>query len=304
MRVGFIGLGTIGLPIALNLAEAGVDLLASSRSEAGFDAVRKAGASATTKLGDFSDCEVMFLCLPNGDVVDEVLFGGCGIAASAGLKIVVDLSTIDHSQAISIATRLEEAGIGFLDAPVSGMRARAVDGSLTLMCGGPKHMFDAVVPLFQTFATKILYMGQAGNGQLTKLVNQLLFDINMAAIAELMPLVARLGLDPDLVESVVNSGTGRSYASEFFLPRILKGSFQDGYPMGHAYKDLVSGAMISTAQRHPMPVLAAATTTYQMALREGLGHLDKGAMIQPYERIAGARFRSDVKKEDSHGPAA
>ena len=129
-------------------------------------------------------------------------------------------------------------------------------------------------------------MGGVGSGQLTKLINQLLFDINVAALAEILPMAVKMGLDPDLVGDVVNSGTGRSYASEFFIPRILKNSFSDGYPMKHAYKDLVSAAKISADLGIPLPVLGAATTTYQMALLKGFGDLDKGGMILRFRRTS------------------
>ena len=140
--------------------------------------------------------------------------------------------------------------------------------------------------------TKILFMGPTGSGQLTKLINQLLFDINAAALAEVLPMAAKMGLDPDLVGEVVNSGTGRSYASEFFVPRILRGHFSDGYPMAHAYKDLVSGAELGAQECMPMPVLAAATATYQSALLRGLGPQDKGAMVQVFEDLLGIQYRT------------
>ena len=118
-----------------------------------------------------------------------------------------------------------------MDAPISGMEARAIEGTLTVMCGGERAVFERVKPYLDCIGNKILYMGPTGSGQLTKLINQLLFDINAAALGEILPMAAKMGLDPDLVGEVVNSGTGRSYASEFFIPRILKGHFGDGYPM-------------------------------------------------------------------------
>jgi 3-hydroxyisobutyrate dehydrogenase-like beta-hydroxyacid dehydrogenase len=135
-------------------------------------------------------------------------------------------------------------------------------------------------------------MGPAGRGQLTKLINQLLFDINAAALAEVLPMAVKMGLDPELVGEVVNSGTGRSYASEFFIPRVLQGRFTDGYFLSKAYKDLISGAEISAGLCVPMPVLAAATATYQMAVLRGHGGKDKGAMIEVFEELLGVRYRS------------
>ena len=207
-------------------------------------------------------------------------------------QTVVDLSTITYAATTGIGQQAVATGVAFLDAPVSGMEARAVDGTLTVMCGGEREVFDRVRPLLGHIGTKILHMGPTGSGQLAKLVNQLLFDINAAALAEVLPMAAKMGLDPDLVAEVINSGTGRSYASEFFVPRILQGRFSDGYPMGHAYKDLVSGAGLSAELCIPMPVLAAATATYQAALLRGHGEQDKGAMVQVFEELLGVQVRS------------
>ena len=128
--------------------------------------------------------------------------------------------------------------------------------------------------------------------ELAKLVNQLLFNINVAALAEILPMAVKMGLDPAKVAEIVNSGTGRSYASEFFLPRILENGFSAGYPMAKAYKDLVSAAEIGSTHCIPMPVLNAAATTYQMALLRGDGDLDKGGMIRVFEALLGVSYRS------------
>ena len=167
------------------------------------------------------------------------------------------------------------------------MEARAVEGTLTVMCGGERAVFDRVKPFLDRIGNKILYMGPTGSGQLTKLINQLLFDINAAALGEILPMAAKMGLDPDLVGEVVNSGTGRSYASEFFIPRILRGHFGDGYPMGHAYKDLVSGAELGANHGIPMPVLAAATATYQTALLAGTARRTRAAWSCVFEELLG-----------------
>ena len=141
-------------------------------------------------------------------------------------------------------------------------------------------------------------MGDIGSGQLMKLINQLLFDINAAALAEILPLASKLGIDPELAGEVVNSGTGRSYASEFFVPHILNGVFDNGYPMETAYKDLKSGADISARFKIPTPVLAAVTSTYQQALLEGHGEKGKGAMILVFERLLGVSFRATLQNEE------
>ncbi len=213
--------------------------------------------------------------------------------------MVVDTSTIEYGATLSISEKLASLKVRFVDAPISGMKARAEDGSLTMMCGGNLDLVDGLKPLFSTMASNIIYMGEIGSGQLTKLINQLLFDINAAALAEILPLSVKLGLDPTKIGDVVNSGTGRSYASEFFIPHVLNGEFDKGYPMQHAYKDLISGSGISAQYQIPTPVLSAATATYQTALLAGHGAKDKGGMIRIFEELLDVKFRSANLEESS-----
>ena len=296
MKIGFIGLGQMGKPIALNLLRGGADLIVNDRDDRRFEEFRANGARGTTNVTEVSDADMIFLCLPNASVVDGVLLGDDGLAARLDRgQTVVDLSTITYSATIDIGRALAAKGLAFLDAPISGMEARAVDGTLTVMCGGTRETFDRVKPYLERIGNKILFMGATGSGQLTKLINQLLFDINAAALAEVLPMAVKMGLDAELAGEVINSGTGRSYASEFFIPRILQGHFSDGYPMQHAYKDLVSGAELSARLCIPMPVLAAATGTYQATLLRGYGEQDKGAMVQVLEELLGVRYRAATK---------
>ena len=289
---GFIGLGQMGDPMARNLVK-GTRLIVWARDTRQAVPVVATGAIRAEDAAAFSSAKVVFLCLPNGDVVEDVLFGAFGLASALrGGATVIDTSTIEYARALTIHARLEAMGVGFIDAPVSGMQARAEAGTLTMMCGAAEDQIAPLRPLLATMASSILPMGEPGSGQLAKLINQLLFDINAAALAEVLPLAVKLGLDPDKVGAIVNSGTGRSYASEFFIPNILKGDFSKGYPLSAAYKDLVSGAEISARHTIPMPVLAAATAVYQLALRAGHGEKDKGGMICLTEEALGVQFRS------------
>lgn len=291
MRIGFIGLGHMGKPMVMNLYRCGAELIAYVRNKV-LPELEQKGIKSTKHLQDIATCDIIFLCLPDTQVVTDILFGENGIARNlkAG-QIVCDFSTIDYHASIEMAKKLGERGVDFMDAPISGMEARAIDGTLTIMCGGKKEIFDVLMPYFTYMGTNILYMGAYGCGQLTKAINNTLFDINMAALAEMLPVAVKLGLDPELIGSVINSSSGRSYASEFFIPRILRGNFEDGYPLKNAYKDLVSGADLSASLCMPLPVMHAATTTYQMALLKGLGDKDKGAMTCVFEDLIGAKFR-------------
>ena len=296
---GFIGLGQMGAPMARNLAKR-TQVVVWTRDALQAEPVVAAGATSAENSTGFSKVQVVFLCLPNGAVVEEVLFGAFGLAKALSRgTIIIDTSTIEYGQALALQSRLAAMDITFIDAPVSGMQARAEAGTLTMMCGAADEQIAPLRPLLETMASTILPMGRPGGGQLAKLINQLLFDINAAALAEVLPLAVNLGLDPDKVGTIVNTGTGRSYASEFFIPNILKGDFSKGYPLEAAYKDLVSGAEISARHTISMPVLAAATAVYQSALRAGHGDKDKGGMICLAEAALGVQFRSKLTGQNN-----
>lgn len=293
MKIGFAGLGQMGRPIAHNLCKSGEKIVVVDQSDTTFPEFADKDVATSTVATVLEDSDIVFLCLPNDKVVQDFLFGEAGLASRLRPgQIVVDLSTLTYAATKEISDRLSKLSVRFLDAPISGMETRAIDGTLTVMCGGEREVFETVRPYLNLIGNKILFMGPAGSGQLTKLINQLLFDINAAAIAEILPMSVKMGLDPDLVGEVVNSGTGRSYASEFFIQRQLRGHFTDGYLMKNAYKDLISGAELGARLCIPMPVLAAATVTYQMALLRGDGDSDKGGMIRLFEDLLGVEYRT------------
>jgi 3-hydroxyisobutyrate dehydrogenase-like beta-hydroxyacid dehydrogenase len=279
--------------MAFNLFKKGWDLTVYARKNDVLEEFAAQGVSTTTELTEAGQGDVVCLCLPNGKVVEEIFYRENGLmpVLKAG-QTVIDFSTISYSSTIGLAQNLAAIGVRFLDAPISGMEARAADGTLTVMCGGEKQVFDEMLPLMQSIGTKILYMGAGGSGQLTKLINQLLFDINAAALAEILPMSVKMGLDPQKVGEVVNSGTGRSWASEYFIPRDLEGVFEEGYPLEAAYKDLISATELGIRQGIPLPVLSAATATYQAALLKGYGKLGKGAMLRVFEELLDVEFRA------------
>lgn len=295
-RIAVMGLGQMGWPIAVNLARKGdraETIVAIDADPARVAGLSEPGVTVTTDRGAVAGAEVLVLCLPDGDVVESVLFGpdGLGDRLAPGAT-VVDLSTIAHGQAVSLGRALEARGFQVLDAPVSGAPAGAEAGTLTVMCGGAPETFAAMKPLLDRIGTEVLHMGPLGSGQLTKTVNNVIYDINIAALAEVLPMAVAMGLDPSLLARVVTTGTSRSYASQYFVPRILRAEFDEGYPLGKAYKDLVSAAAVAVARGIPLPVTAAATTTYQMALLAGHGDRDKGAMVLPFEAMLGVKVRA------------
>jgi len=293
IKVGFVGLGHMGKWMAVNILKKGHHLWVHDIDQEAMKFLADQGARESKSPAQMAgEADFIFLSLPNAAVVEKVIFKEDGIVskAKAGL-IVIDCGTTAYMSTLDFGRRLEQKGVRFLDAPVSGMEKRAQDGRLTTMAGGEEEIFGKVKPVIEAYSDKVLFMGALGSGQLTKLINQLLFNISAAAIAEVLPMSVKLGLDPAKVTQVITSGTGRSFAAEFFAPLALEGRFDQGYPLEEAYKDMISAAEVCAHRKIPLPLVQAAATTYQMALAAGYGRESKGAMIKVFEGILGVKFR-------------
>lgn len=294
LRVGFIGLGHMGKWMALNVARAGFALTVYDvRPGPVRDLVANGALAAKNPVDLAKSTDCVLLSLPDTEVVQSVIFGEKGLAGglSAG-SIVVDLSTIHYLAAVKLAEDLSTRGVIFVDAPISGMESRAKEATLTIMVGGDADALAKVRPVLDSIGNNLVYMGKSGNGQLAKMVNQLLYNISCAAMAEILPMAVKLGLDPEAVCRVVTTGTGQTFANVYFTPHILKNEFKTGYSLTGAYKDMASAAEISGKLKIPMPVFFAALQTYQMALAQELGNEDKGAMIKVWEKVLGVKVRS------------
>ena len=206
MVVGFIGLGQMGRPMALNLAKGPDELIVCARRPEALPGFSERGVRTTSDARDLACADVLFLCLPDGETVLDVLLGENGVGSELREgAIVVDTSTIPHKATLEAAQALKARGVALVDAPVSGMQARAEAGTLTIMCGGSPDVIANVEPLLRRMGDNILHMGDTGAGQLAKLINQLLFDIKAAALAEILPMASRMGLDAEKVAAIVNS---------------------------------------------------------------------------------------------------
>ena len=214
--VGFIGLGSMGKWMAFNLIKAGFPLKFFARKKGVIEeTVRQGGEFIASPRDLVSQVAWLFLCLPDTETVEEMLFGREGIAAGMNPgKTLIDCSTIHPLTARKIHQALKERGIHFLDAPISGMEARSKAGTLTIMVGGEEPAFQQVRPALEAMGNTILYLGASGNGQIMKMINNVLFDIHCAAIAEILPLAAKMGLDPEQVVAVARKGTGRADRSK------------------------------------------------------------------------------------------
>ena len=302
MEAAFLGLGTMGTGMAQNLVRSGQPCLICSEKEEKLLPFQKLGARTSTRRADAAECGCIFLCLPDGAVVREVLLGPDGLLPHLKPgQVVVDCSTIGYLEARELAGVLAEKGVDLVDAPVSGHRERAMDGTLTIMCGGRRAAFDRVKPLLDCMGTTVLYMGPAGSGQLTKMINNCCLNICAASFCELMPLGVKLGLDPEQLGQVLMTASGSSYASKTLIPEILRGNFDHGFTMDRAYKDMEGMAGVCARYQVPLPTLSGAMQTYQLALRHGEGERYKGAMIRVYEDMLGVECREAQRTEGETG---
>ena len=295
MKIGFIGLGTMGMGMARNLLKKNGSLTVYTAKEEKRVQLAEEGFDIACSHAELADCGIIFLCLPDDAVVEKVTLGEDGLIhyLQESGAIVIDTSTTSPDCSRMIASAYEERVGAFLDAPVSGMKARSDAGTLTVMVGGLREAFEEVKPYLDMIGTTVLYMGGSGCGQAAKMINNTAYDINVAGIAELLPLALRLGLEPEAIAEVLNTGTGRSYASEFFIPRILKNSFVDGYPIEKAFKDLAHAEETEAAEEVELPMTNAAAAVFRKAMEEGFGGLNKGGLIRVKEEEMGVTFRSD-----------
>lgn len=295
--VGFVGLGAMGKWMALNLIKAGYPLNFFARKREVVEQMKTQGGRPFPTPREMArESAWVFFCLSDTAAVEEVLFGKDGFAEELKPgQIVIDCGTIHPLSTRRFAEALKAKGVPFLDAPISGMEARAKAGTLTIMAGGEKEVFETVRPALEVMGNKIIYAGQSGNGQLMKLINQVMFDIHCATLAELLPMAVKMGLDPEQTLEVVKTGTGHCFAVDNFGPLILERNFGPGYPLEDAYKDMIHATEISSAHRIPLPVTAACMMTYQMALDQGLGRENKGAMIKVWEKALGVEVKKKQK---------
>jgi 3-hydroxyisobutyrate dehydrogenase-like beta-hydroxyacid dehydrogenase len=296
--IGFIGIGRMGSRMAANILKNRFPLWVYDVDRTATARLENSGANVAPSPADLGGhCNRIIFSLPDELIVDSVLFGDQGLKRSLEPgDILIDCGTSHPAYTRKTAAALKKEGIEFIDAPVSGTESRAEKGTLTIMVGGKADACAAVQPLLEALGTVIVFLGSAGQGQLSKMLNNVLYNISCAAMAEILPLAAKLGLDAEKICEVIRTGTGQSYGFDAFSGLVLDGIFDRGYAMNNAYKDMAAILELSTADRVPLPVTSAAMQTYQMALARGLGNENKGAMIKVWETMLGLKVRRPKNK--------
>jgi len=287
MKVGFIGLGIMGRPMAKNLLKAGYDLLVNSRSRGPVDALVSCGARACTRAELAEACDVIFTMLPNGPQVEEVLLGPDGLAARMRPgQVFIDCSSVAPLVSRRIAAALAARGVEMLDAPVSGGEPKAIDGTLSFMVGGPQAVFDRCRPLLQAMGSSVTRCGEVGAGNTVKLCNQVIVAANIAALAEGLLLAKRAGADPAVVLEAIRGGLAGSAVLDAKGPMMIAGRTDPGFQIDLHIKDLRNALDTGHQCGAPLPMTASVMEMLQTLHARGLGGCDHSALAKYYEALA------------------
>ncbi|CAD5374264.1 tartronate semialdehyde reductase, NADH-dependent [Rubrivivax sp. A210] len=291
MNIGFIGLGIMGTPMALHLAAAGHTLHVYTRSALP-EAITAASALACANAAEVARrAEVIFLMLPDTPDVEAVLFGEQGVAAGlqagAVRKVVVDMSSISPMATKAFAQKINALGADYIDAPVSGGEVGAKAASLTIMCGGDEAVFERVRPLLEAMGKNITLVGGNGDGQTTKVANQIIVALNIAAVGEALLFASKAGADPAKVRQALMGGFAASRILEVHGERMIKRTFKPGFRIKLHQKDLNLALQGAKELGVALPQTAGAAQLMQTCAANGMAELDHSALVKALELMAG-----------------
>ena len=289
---GFIGLGIMGKPMAKHLLAALGELAVYDLQEAPVKELTDLGAVYKTPAEMAKDCAAIHCILPTEQIVQEVLFGADGVLENAGaVKYVCDHSSVTPGESRDCAEKLAAKGIGFVDCPVSGGEPKAIDGTLAFMAGGSQADFDALKPHFEAMGSSAVLVGGVGSGSIAKLVNQVIVNLNIAAVSEAFVLCEKAGADPRKVYDAIRGGLAGSTVLDAKIPKILAGDFAPGGTIKVNRKDINN--VLSTAHACECPMPFSSQLFEIMQYLSAHGHLmdDHGGIVQYFEDLAGVQVR-------------
>lgn len=293
-KIGFIGLGIMGRPMATNLVKAGQDVMVSDLNNEIVAELCAMGAASGTYAELASACDIILTILPTGAIVRDVLFGRNGVASALTPgKVVCDMSSVTPGESQECYNRLKEIGVGFVDAPVSGGEPGAIAGTLAIMCGGDQADFARLVPIFDIMGSSALLIGPSGAGSITKLANQIIVNLNIAAVSEALVLAAKAGADPMKVYRAIRGGLAGSTVLDNKAPMMCARNFKPGGTIRVNHKDIKNALATAHDIDVPLP-LTAQLFEIQQALKVS-GHMDDdhSGYVQYFEQLAGIVVKSD-----------
>lgn len=289
LKVGYIGLGLMGKPIAHNILKAGFSLVVHNRSRVAVDELVAEGASAASSPREVAaQVDVVFTNLPDSPDVESVALGADGITAGAHDGLVfVDNSTIKPVTARLIAEKLKEKNVFALDAPVSGGDIGAKNGTLTIMVGGDASALEKVMPVLLAMGKTVTHVGEAGAGQVAKAANQIMVAAQMVAMGELLVFAKKAGVDPKKVVAAIKGGAAQCWTLDVKPPRLFEGNRSPGFKARMQLKDMK--IVMDTAKEYDAPISSTIENTkfFQQMIDTGMGELDNSAVVGIIEKLAG-----------------
>jgi 2-hydroxy-3-oxopropionate reductase len=292
MKIGFIGLGIMGKPMAKNLLKAGHELVVFDMAKANVDDVASAGAKAASSSADAaSQAPLVITMLPNSPHVKAAVCGEKGVleGAKSG-TILVDMSSIAPLASAEIQKACAAKGVKMIDAPVSGGEPKAIDGTLAIMAGGDRQVFEEVKPVLLQMGSTAVYCGAIGAGNTTKLANQIIVALNIAAVAEAFTLVKKAGVDPQLVFEAIKSGLAGSTVLNAKAPMMIDGSFKPGFKIDLHIKDLANALDTGHGVGSPLPLTSLVREMMETLHSDGFGQDDHSALSKYYAKVSGAKI--------------
>ncbi len=298
MKVGFVGLGIMGRPMAKNLVKAGHEVTVFDfNKDAVADLVSCGAQAAESGKAVAEAAPVVITMVPNSPNVRAAVFGENGLAEGMknGESVLIDMSSIDPVESKKIAADLEKIGVDMLDAPVSGGEPKAIDGTISVMVGGKKETFDKFYDLLMAMAGSVVYVGPIGSGNVAKLANQMVVAANIGIVAEALTFAKKAGTDPELVYQAIRGGLAGSTVMDAKAPMMLAGNYKPGFRIDLHIKDLTNALNAAHAINMPVPMTAQMMEVMQELKNHGEGSCDHDDIVKYYERMTGVSIVKDQK---------
>ena len=296
MKVGFIGLGIMGKPMSKNLLKAGYELVVFDFNKDAVNEVVGCGAAAVAANNGkevAEQCEVVITMVPNSPHVRAAVLGENGVAEGAKPgTVLIDMSSIDPTESKAIGAELAKMGIEMLDAPVSGGEPKAIDGTLSVMVGGKKELFDKYYDMLMVMAGSVVYVGELGSGNVAKLANQIVVAVNIAAVSEALTFAKKAGTDPELVYQAIRGGLAGSTVMDAKAPMMLGRNFKPGFRIELHIKDLNNALNAAHAISSPVPLTGQLMEIMQALKADGYEKEDHSSIVKYYEKIANTTVES------------
>jgi len=293
MLIGFVGLGIMGKPMSANLLKAGHELLVYDIVTENVDRVVSLGAESAASVKEIAGrCKKIVLMLPNSPQVKDVVLGSDGILVNAQPgTVIIDMSSIAPGVSQEVEAECVKKGLHLIDAPVSGGEPKAVEGTLSIMAGGDKEVFESIKEdILLKVGSSAVWCGTIGAGNTTKLANQVIVACNIAALAEAMLLAKKAGVDPSLVYEAIKGGLAGSAVMNAKAPMMIEDSFKPGFKVDLHIKDLSNALDTGHAIGSPLPLTAQVMEMFQTLHADGKGNSDHSALAEYYAKVSGDKI--------------